>query len=74
MAELLAEYYRIPVLTRVYLTGSLITTALCALELVSPYSLFFSWSAVLKKGQIWRIFTNFFFFGQRFSLDYLFRK
>lgn len=72
MAELLAEFNRIPLVTRIFLSGSLATTTLCSLDLVSPYSLYLSWSAVFYKLQIWRIFTNFFFFGQRFSLDFVF--
>jgi len=62
----------IPIVTRTYVVGSLLTTAVCAVDLVSPYSLYFSFKLVTEKLQFWRIFTTFFFFGSRFSLDLLF--
>jgi len=52
--------------------GAVLTTAACTLDLISPYSLYYSWKLVAKEQQVWRIFTNFFFFGQSFSLDFLF--
>jgi len=61
-----------PVVTRTYLAGALLTTAACALEVLSPFSLYFSWTLVVEKGQVWRILTNFFFFGAKFSLEFLF--
>lgn len=48
------------------------TTAACALDLVSPFSLYFSATLIFQKYQFWRLFTNFFFFGGSFSLDFLF--
>ena len=35
-------YNEIPVVSRLYLTGSFLTTAACALDLVSPFSLYFN--------------------------------
>jgi len=64
-------YHEIPVITRVYLTASVVTTAACALELVSPFSLYFNAGLVFYKFQVWRLFTNFFFFGA-LGLDFLF--
>ena len=61
-----------PPITRTYLAASLLTTAACALDLISPYSLYFSWTMVWEKGQFWRLFTNFFFFGAKFTIDFLF--
>ena len=95
--------------SRCYLTASFLTTAACALELVSPFSLYFNFGLIFYKGQVrppalmrrafapssararqacvatptlstrypalalqlWRIVTNFLFFGV-FSLDFLF--
>mmetsp|Transcript_35178 Transcript_35178/g.48979 ORF Transcript_35178/g.48979 Transcript_35178/m.48979 type:complete len:245 (+) Transcript_35178:160-894(+) len=62
----------IPPITRTYMIGAVLTTAACALELVSPFSLYFSATLIFNKGQFWRLMTNFFFFGASFSLDFLF--
>mmetsp|Transcript_40722 Transcript_40722/g.82154 ORF Transcript_40722/g.82154 Transcript_40722/m.82154 type:complete len:229 (+) Transcript_40722:106-792(+) len=64
-------YQDIPVVSRTYLTASFLTTAACALDLVSPFSLYFNFGLIFYKGQLWRIVTNFLFFGL-FSLDFLF--
>jgi Derlin-2/3 len=61
-----------PVITRTYITGSLLTTAACSIELLSPFQLYFSPNLIIYKHQYWRILTNFFFFGSSFSLDWLF--
>jgi len=65
------RYLEIPLITRVYLTGSMLTTAACSLELVSPFSLYFNMRLVFIRMQVWRLFTNFFFFGS-ISLDFFF--
>jgi len=57
--------------TRVYLTLAVITTLLCALEIVSPFSLYFNWNAIVYKFELWRIVTNFLFFGL-FGIEYVF--
>uniref|UniRef100_A0A6U2XJX8 Derlin n=1 Tax=Lotharella globosa TaxID=91324 RepID=A0A6U2XJX8_9EUKA len=62
----------IPPITRTYMIGAFLTTAACALELVSPFSLYFSATLIFTKFQFWRLITNFFFFGGSFSLDFLF--
>ena len=64
-------YTEIPVVSRMYLTASVATTAACALDLVSPFSLYYNYSLIYHEGQIWRLATNFLFFGM-FSLDFLF--
>jgi len=64
-------YNQIPVVTRVYLTLAVITTLLCALEIVSPFSLYFNWNAIVYKFELWRIVTNFLFFGL-FGIEYVF--
>ena len=62
----------IPPITRTYMIGAFLTTAACALDLVSPFSLYFSPTLIFLKFQFWRLITNFFFFGGSFSLDFLF--
>uniref|UniRef100_A0AAV1V8W6 Derlin n=1 Tax=Peronospora matthiolae TaxID=2874970 RepID=A0AAV1V8W6_9STRA len=71
MNDPLEWYYDIPVVSRLYLTGSFLTTTACALDLVSPFSLYFNFHLIFMKGQVWRLVTNFLFFGL-FSLDFLF--
>lgn len=45
-------YNEIPVVSRVYLTASFLTTAACALDLVSPFSLYFHTDLILYQGQV----------------------
>ena len=51
MATLQDWYMEVPLITRVYLTSSMLTTAACSLELVSPFSLFFNVRLVFVKLQ-----------------------
>eukprot|EP00954_Amorphochlora_amoebiformis_P025308 1372074-Amorphochlora_amoeboformis.AAC.2 len=62
----------VPPITRTYMLGALLTTAACALDLVSPFTLYFNATLIFHKLQFWRLLTNFFFFGGSFSLDFLF--
>ena len=64
-------FYGVPPITRSYVTGAILVTASCSLELVSPFSLYFNLKLVLFKFQVWRLFTNFFFFGA-LGIDFLF--
>lgn len=64
------RYMEIPPISRLYLTGAFLTTAACAVDLISPFSLYFSWELVYQ-GQIWRLLTSYLFFGV-FSVDFLF--
>jgi hypothetical protein len=129
MASLEQFIASFPPITRTYMAAALLTTAACALDVLSPFSLYFSWVMVYEKGQVrraatrrrhtstqhddqinsalcsirwgtvpqsltgyssvcsvlpvattihcllfqfWRLFTNFFFFGAKFSLEFLF--
>jgi len=54
---------QLPVVTRAYVTLAALTTALCALELVRPFQLYFDPRYILVEGQLWRLATNFFYFG-----------
>jgi hypothetical protein len=65
------RYMEIPVVSRVYLTGAFLTTAGCAVDLISPFSLYFNWDLIFSQGQIWRLITSYLFFGV-FSVDFLF--
>ncbi|KAG5187134.1 Derlin [Tribonema minus] len=63
-------YYEIPPVSRTYMTAAFVTTALTALDLVSPIQFFLNWKLVMQ-GQAWRLLTTFLFFGT-LSLDFLF--
>mmetsp|Transcript_42054 Transcript_42054/g.50980 ORF Transcript_42054/g.50980 Transcript_42054/m.50980 type:complete len:233 (+) Transcript_42054:401-1099(+) len=72
MATTLEDWYKqMPIITRSYLTLSFLTTASCALEILSPFTVYFNARLIFRKMQLWRLFTNFFFFGQM-GLDFLF--
>lgn len=64
-------YNEIPVISRVYLTLAFLTTSLCALDVISPFSLYYNFGLIFQRGQIWRLLTTFIYFGN-FSLDFLF--
>ena len=64
-------FYAVPIVTRTYVTGAILVTASCSLDLVSPFSLYFNLFLVVTKLQVWRLFTNFFFFGA-LGIDFLF--
>jgi Derlin-2/3 len=49
----------IPVISRVYLTGAFLTTAACAVDIVTPFSLYFNWDLIVQHGQVWRLFTTY---------------
>jgi len=55
------------ILTFLCLTISLLTW----FEIVSPLSLYLNYDLVFKKYQFWRLFTNFFYFGN-FGLSLIF--
>ncbi len=74
MADNVLQWYReTPVVTRTYLTLAFITTAGCALEIISPFSVYFNAQLIVRKLQLWRLVTNFFFFGS-LGMDFLFHS
>ena len=64
-------FFEVPVITRSYVAIAILVTASCSLELVSPFSLYFNLKLIMFKLQLWRLFTNFFFFGA-LGVDFLF--
>lgn len=69
--DLLGWYMEIPPITRLYLTGAVLTTAACSVDLITPFSLYFNWNLIFHEGQAWRLLTTYLFFGT-FSIDFLF--
>ena len=61
----------IPIITRIYAGLSILTTLLCSIGILTPYTLYFNWE-LIKLGQLWRIITNFIFFGTSFNIDFFF--
>ncbi|XP_030074343.1 derlin-3 [Microcaecilia unicolor] len=57
------EYMQIPAVTRTYTTACVITTAAVQLELITPFQLYFNPDLIFRKFQLWRLVTNFLFFG-----------
>ncbi|XP_030631967.1 derlin-3 isoform X2 [Chanos chanos] len=56
------EYLQIPPVTRAYTTACVLTTA-AQLEFITPFQLYFNPELILKRYQLWRLITNFLFFG-----------
>jgi len=71
MAALQDTYFQMPVITRSYATACFLTTLACQLEIVSPLHLYFNGDLIVNKQQVWRLVTNFLYFGD-FSLDFFF--
>jgi Derlin-2/3 len=72
MAQIVEDWYRqMPIITRSYLTLSVLTTAGCALEVITPYSVYLNPDRVVKHWEVWRLVANFFYFG-KLDLDFLF--
>lgn len=69
--DLEAMYRRIPLITRIYVTGVLVTMLGCQLHLFNKFQLFFSWKLFWQEGQYWRLLTTYLYFG-KLSLDTLF--
>lgn len=69
--DFMSWYMDIPVISRVYLTSAFLTTAACAIDIISPFSLYYNYELIFSKGEVWRLITTFLFFGL-FSVDFLF--
>lgn len=65
------EYMLMPPITRAYTTTCVITTLAVQLELVSPFQLYFNPDLIFNHFQLWRLFTNFLFFGA-FGFNFIF--
>ena len=56
-------FWELPPVTRTYLACCLATTVLCGLDVLSPFHLYYNWLAIVSRGQTWRLFTTFCYFG-----------
>lgn len=57
------EFMEIPVVTRLYTTACVLTSLAVQLEIISPFQLYFNPDLILRHFQLWRLVTNFLFFG-----------
>ncbi|KAF8840072.1 DER1-domain-containing protein [Paxillus ammoniavirescens] len=77
MADLVAEFMKIPSVTRFLVASSLGVTLPSILRLVPLYAIYFDSSLVFRKWQIWRVYTSMFFgsegIGYIFELIMLYR-
>lgn len=64
-------YKQLPIVTRTYVTLAFLTTAGCALEIITPFNVYFNAKLICQKFELWRLLTNFFFFGN-LGLDFVF--
>ncbi|KAA6420069.1 MAG: derlin- -like isoform 2, partial [Trebouxia sp. A1-2] len=64
-------YKQLPPVTRAYITLCVLTTAGCALEVITPFNIYFNARLIFQKGEVWRLLTTFMFFGS-LGLDFVF--
>ncbi|KAK2171143.1 hypothetical protein NP493_1099g00017 [Ridgeia piscesae] len=57
------EYMQMPPVTRAYTTACVLTTLAVQLDLITPFQLYFNPDLILRHYQLWRLVTNFMFFG-----------
>ncbi|XP_002735994.1 derlin-2-like [Saccoglossus kowalevskii] len=57
------EYMQTPPITRAYTTACVLTTLSVQLDVITPFQLYFNPDLIFTKYQLWRLVTNFLFFG-----------
>merc|ERR1719419_339602 len=72
MVDLTSLYFDVPIVTRSYFSLCIVTTGLCALDMVSRYTLHFSVKLIFYEWQFWRLLTTFTYFGGSFGLEFFF--
>ncbi|GAB1598231.1 derlin-2-like [Argonauta hians] len=65
------EYMQMPPITRAYTTACVLTTIAVKLDIITPLQLYFNPDLIFKKYQIWRLLTNFMYFGP-FGFNFIF--
>lgn len=53
----------LPPVTRAWIAASLLMTALCAMDVITPFHLYYNYHSIFVNGQAWRLVSNFLFFG-----------
>lgn len=73
MANTPQEWFEnLPLITKSYLTAAVLTTALITFGTITPYQIYLDFNLIFKKFEIWRLVTNFLFFG-KFSFKFVFQ-
>merc|ERR1712159_531628 len=65
-------FLELPTVTRYYLAAALTTTALCYFDVLSLFHLYLDFKLISTKKEVWRLITNFLFFGESPSIDFAF--
>ena len=66
------EWYRnLKPVTRAYMTAAMGTTIIVQMDLLSPYLLILEYKAIVNNLELWRLVTNFCYFGP-FGLPFVF--
>ncbi|KAJ3368331.1 hypothetical protein GGF31_006422 [Allomyces arbusculus] len=71
MDRLEANYLEIPPMTRTWVTLSVVVSVLCQAGYLAPFHLYYDPHFILNRGEYWRIFSSFFYFGH-FGIDLIF--
>ncbi|KAJ8312392.1 hypothetical protein KUTeg_009765 [Tegillarca granosa] len=57
------EYMQMPPVTRGYTTACVLTTLAVQLDIITPFQIYFNPDLIFRKFQVWRLITNFMYFG-----------
>lgn len=57
------EYMQMPPVTRSYTTACVLTTIAVQIDLITPFQLYFNPELIFRNYQLWRLITNFMYFG-----------
>lgn len=57
------EYMQMPPMTRTYTTACVLTTLAVQLDVITPFQIYFNPDLIFKHYQLWRLITNFLYFG-----------
>ncbi|KAF2073963.1 hypothetical protein CYY_004708 [Polysphondylium violaceum] len=72
MAQPFEDWYKnLPIVTKLYMTGCVVTTIGVYLELVHPLQLYLNFPLITKRYEVWRLVTNFLFYDH-IGLNFLF--
>ncbi|GAM28550.1 hypothetical protein SAMD00019534_117260 [Acytostelium subglobosum LB1] len=72
MAQPFEDWYRhIPIVTRMYMTGCVVTSVFVYLDVINPLDLYLNYPLIANRWEVWRLITNFLFF-EEIGLNFLF--
>ncbi|XP_045174021.1 derlin-2-like [Mercenaria mercenaria] len=57
------EYMQMPPMTRTYTTACVLTTLAVQLDVITPFQIYFNPDLIFRNYQLWRLVTNFLYFG-----------